>query len=176
MCCRIFYVLGSGKMNDKREIIKAEIDKYIKDDKLDFLYCYNPYLYDQIRKLSIDNIFVSEDALKWENKYCYKHNQICHEHDYLYDINDNRYSTPTYPIYSVFIDKKGNPYKTLVGWYRENGEVKLNLDDIYYEPVYEKTHLFPKDSKREKIIHFLSVVLLPIPFIITVLASLAYHT
>lgn len=137
-------------MNDKRKIIKAEIDKYIKDDKLDFLYCYNPYLYDQIRKLSIDNIFVSEDALKWENKYCYKHNQICHEHDYLYDINDNCYSTPTYPIYSVFIDKKGTPYKTLVGWYRENGEVKLNLDDIYYEPVYEKTHLFQESPRREK--------------------------
>ena len=70
-------------MNDKREIIKAELDKYLKSDKLDLLKEYNPYLYEQICKLSIDNIFVSEDAIQTENKYCFKHNEICYETKFL---------------------------------------------------------------------------------------------
>ncbi len=136
-------------MNDKRKIIKAEIDKYIKDDKLDFLYCYNPYLYKQICNLSADNIFVSKDALRIENRYCYKYREFCYEHD----RSHCDYKTPNYPIYTIFIDKKGHPYKTLLGWYTEKGdksEVRFNFDNIYYEPVYAKTHLFQESPRREK--------------------------
>ncbi len=159
-------------MNDKREIIKAELDKYLKSDKLDLLKEYNPYLYEQICKLSIDNIFVSEDAIQMENKYCFKHNEICYETKFLYCVNND---TPKYPVHSIFIDKKGNAYKTLLGWYTDKDEVAFNLDNIYFEPVYEKTHLFPKSVKREKIFKGIISALMPIPFIIVTIAIFAYY-
>ncbi len=72
------------------------------------------------------------------------------EYEFIPHQNDE---VPLYPIYVLFKDKKEKPYRTFIGWYSETDgkeKIDIRLNDLYNEPVYQKTKIVTPAEKRKK--------------------------